>query len=447
MRIRWRQWAVGLAAAVWLAGQVVLWLALPPQPRLTLPGVSSHARPAVSADGRRLVIKTADQVQILDMDSGRRLAAVPCPAEVLDTIIPSPDGRWLLAYDCSRQRPLLIDSAAGLTIPQTPMANLNDDLFSRCCRFSPDGRTAALVAPDEEARDFTVRLWDVEAGAERAIFRGAIYPVAFAPDGRTLATTDYGPDARRHLRLWDVAAGRLRGAIPAVDWPLWSLDRLAFSPDGQSLLGTGVEMAGGWRVVTWDLTDRRVRSARLDEPRAAWAPDGLLMVLSANPARQVMRIETRDPDNGMSLAVQHFGEVGDAITFLATGSPRVDFSDDGRFLLARLSHAAPAWARWLTQRLPASRGLVSDAHRAAVHVWECRTGRPEVTLWRETEYALLAPDGRTLVTVEPDGALRLWDVPLSKPLAWFAGGTVMLALPFFLLAGWRVQRLRRRVDA
>jgi WD40 repeat protein len=190
------------------------------------------------------------------------------------------------------------------------------------------------------------------------------------------------------------------------------------------------------------VTARRVRSARLDEPRAAWAPDGLLLVLSANPARQVMRIETRDPDNGMSLAVQHFNEVRDAISFPATGSPRADFSDDGRFLLARLSYAAPAWVRWLTQRWPASRRVVSDAHQSAVHVWESRTGRPTITLWRKTNYALLAPDGRTLVTVEPDGALRLWDVPPRKPWRRFLGVVALQGLLVAAVIGWRYRRAR-----
>src|SRR5262249_35008906 len=54
--------------------------------------------------------------------------------------------------------------------------------------FAPDGRTLASGAWDE-----TVRLWDVTLGKERATLRGhtgTITAVAFAPDSQTLAASE-----------------------------------------------------------------------------------------------------------------------------------------------------------------------------------------------------------------------------------------------------------------
>src|SRR5262249_26248995 len=110
-------------------------------------------------------------------------------------------------------------------------------------QFSPDGTLLAVSVGN------TVRLWDVAAwqpGAELKGGKAEVACLAFAPDGRLLATGDAGGT----LRLWDVAQKRevASGKFHAAERP-----SLAFSPDGRRLATSGA----GSTVKLWAVARRR----------------------------------------------------------------------------------------------------------------------------------------------------------------------------------------------
>jgi len=140
--------------------------------------------------------------------------------------------------------------------------------------FSPDGQVLAIGGGDG-----IVQLWQVTAGRRLRAFppqRSSIHQLAFSPTGAALLIDQ---------TVWDLATGHLRFTLPLQSEPI------AFNPDGQTLADT--ERAG---IVIRRVEDgSRIRTLAVHGGIDSFSPDGQIMVViqPANDA-QVRWLRSQD---------------------------------------------------------------------------------------------------------------------------------------------------------
>jgi WD40 repeat protein len=202
------------------AGAVTLWDAAGRE-RAAWKGYNSVA---FAPDGRTVAVAGQQGLLLWDVATGQQRAALPAPTGRLVSVRFAPDGRTL-ATGGADGTVRLWDPATGQERASLPGQAAGEVLVD----FAPDGNTLAVLCPAEH----TVALWDASTWRERAVLRGVSGPLAFTPDGKTLATSG------STLLLWQAATGQQLLTLKAQDFPITCL---AFSPDGQ-VLASGA----GWR--------------------------------------------------------------------------------------------------------------------------------------------------------------------------------------------------------
>jgi hypothetical protein len=126
--------------------------------------------------------------------------------------------------------------------------------------------------------------------------------------------------------------------------------------------------------------------------------------------------------------------------------PSLTFSPDSRFIAiwglyhdaprASLMDWMPRWVRRWLRGFPAD-----DADKSVVRLWETDGAKQEAAFF-QCRQVFFSPDSQTLATVHSDGVIKLWALPLSRPLKMSLALTGIVWL-VFLLAWQCVIRLSR----
>ncbi|TXS08806.1 MULTISPECIES: hypothetical protein [Streptomyces] len=293
--------------------------------------------------------------------------------------------------------------------------------------------------------------------------RGAVYTVAYSPDGHMLAA---GNVHQNLVRLWDVSdPGRpvaLGQPVP-VDHSVNSILSLEFSPDGQVLAvgghtsHNGNAGSGGF-VDLWSLTSpsHPVLLGRPESPviqgfdaatsveSLAFSPDGRTLAAGWH-AGLVSLWNVARPDDVKPARAPLNLRCPDVF------SHRVAFSPDGKTLAAACADDAGTISLWNTtdpdkpvrgrslktgDRVssmtfsPDGRTLAAGSTDNDVHLWKVADpdhptplGKPLTGSAQAVMSVAFSPDGHTLAAGSADHTIRLWNVthpgaigPLGRPL-------------------------------
>jgi WD40 repeat protein len=250
----------------------------------------------------------------------------------------------------------------------------------------------------------TLRLRAELAGPSVRLGYGWSAPMAFSPDGKTLALGSHGGS----ISIWDVSTGRLRTTLSGhKKW----LSDLVYSRDGRVLASA----SGDQTAKLW--------SAETNEPLASFnVKRGLLSVslqVSLSPNGRVLAVGTDDKESVRLWDIA----TGDLIatlphkkecTYCDDGVNGITFSSDGQTLATIGSFSGYLWstADWHMRTL-----LVDDrysrASRVRVHGhWQDQV---ETFSHASTVYRLLiSPSGRWVATASRDGTAKLWELATGK---------------------------------
>jgi WD40 repeat protein len=407
-----------VAATGYDRNTVCLWdLTRPAEPPLTKTGprdtTSYPTIVAFSPDSSQLAFATQTHLQVWDVPFKKapkydvRIKADPYGPWDFTRVAYSPNGKTIALS--TNLGVFLVDLTE-----QTPTPSLLEKHQGGVppVAFSPDG--TRLIGQGAGS----IRLWDLKT-KKRWEIRGtqAFWTLAVAPKGQTLAA---GRDTGT-VHVWDYSNDEPKKLWSKTGHKHWTYG-LAFAPDGKTLVSSE---GGTWnekplRAVWWNVADgRKLKEWDLPERchTAAFSPSGYLALGCHDHKIYILRLPKEPPAEPVGAKVKP-GILGRVVEGPIRRVQCLALSQDGRFVLSGSDTTAQLWDR------KAAREIRRFDQKGYIFCLAISPKGDRILTGGEAGHVLI--EGKKV----PGYLLQLWDVDSGKVLRRFIHKARILSCAF-----------------